>query len=108
MKLGRSGSDSLVPAVPPMLVHPSSTPIFTQSSPPAPAPAQPQKEQNIIDLLAKATKQSPAALLAMTRGRGRDRELDRDRGKGRKGAVRTVQAEGKGIQSCLSPTDEQQ
>eukprot|EP00668_Euglena_longa_P016858 GGOE01021169.1.p1 GENE.GGOE01021169.1~~GGOE01021169.1.p1 ORF type:complete len:412 (+),score=38.21 GGOE01021169.1:54-1238(+) len=82
-----------VPTVPPMLVHPSSTPIFTQPAPSPPAPSQPQKEQNIIDLLAKATKQSPSTLLAMTRGR---RELDRDRGKGRKGATRTVQAEGKG------------
>lgn len=88
----------------------TSTPIFAQA-----APSGPHKEQNIIDLLARATKTTPSALLSMSkplvsagmpgtrggRGRGRDRDWeDRDQGrvkgsKGGKAAARAVQ-DGKG------------
>lgn len=94
-----------------------SPPAASSAAATAPAPSAPHKEQNIIDLLAKATNKSPTAVLAAAqplisnnlppvgRGRGRDRERDRDydardqaRNKGRpagKGAAKT-QAEGKG------------
>lgn len=99
------------PSVPPMLVHPTSTPIFTPTVTPSPPPP---KEQNIIDLLAKAIKTTPTEVLAMSpisnamppvqgrgrAGRDRDREFEgRDRNKGRpggKGAAQNTQSEGKG------------
>jgi len=99
---------------------PGSTPapapvVQTEATPTAPSTSSPpQKEQNIIDLLAKATNSTPSALLAMSqpllssamppvqgRGRGRGRDYDEDdhdraKGRGGKGPTKVAPADVKG------------
>jgi len=83
---------------------PSAT--FTSPAPTqTPTPSAPQKETNIIDLLAKATKKSPQDLLSLSqqpmpplpgRGRGRDYDdYDRDQGR-QKGRGKGAEGKGKG------------